>query len=85
MRVHIHERNGTTLRVPIPTGLVLNGLTAPLIHWIANPYLQKHGITLTLPQLRALFRALREAKHCLSSMPLAEISEKDGDQVTVWL
>lgn len=85
MRVHIHEKNGTTLRVPIPTGLVLNGLTAPLIYWIANPYLQKHGIKLTIPQLRALLRALREAEHCLNGTPLAEISEKDGDQIAVWL
>ncbi|MBO4929779.1 MAG: hypothetical protein J6D61_04995 [Clostridia bacterium] len=47
--------------------------------------MRKYGVTLTLSQLYYLLRALPKAKHGLNGMPLADISEKDGDHVTVWL
>lgn len=85
MRVHIHEKNGATLCIPIPVRLFFNELTAPLVWLFLKPHLRKCGVTLTLSQLYYLLRALPKAKHGLNGMPLADISEKDGDHVTVWL
>ena len=85
MRVHIHEKDGTTLRIPIPVSLFFNRLTAPLAFAFLKPYLKKYGVTLTFPQLCRLLRALRKGKRYLNGTPLADISEKDGDHIIVWL
>ncbi len=85
MRVHIHEKDGAALRIPIPVGLFLNRLTAPLAFIFLKPFLRKHGVTLTFSQLCRLLRALRKAKRCLNGTPLADIAEKGGGHITVWL
>ena len=85
MRVHIREKDGAILRIPIPVSLLLNELTAPLAFVFLKPYLKKHRVSLTFSQLCRLLRALRKAKRCLNGTPLADISEKDGDHIIVWL
>ena len=78
MRVHIREKDGVSLRIPIPTSVLLNDLTALVIQRLANSYL-------TVPQLRMLFHTLKDAKSVLNDTPFVEISETAGDQITVWL
>lgn len=85
MRVYIHEKDGAALRIPLPVGLFLNRLTAPLAFILLKPYLRKYNVTLTFSQLCLLLRTLRKAKRCLNGTPLADIAEKDGDHITVWL
>lgn len=85
MRIFLQEKDGAALRIPIPVGLFLNELTAPLALVFAKPYLQKYGVPLTYPQLCRLLWALRKAKRCLNGAPLVEIREQKGDQVIVWL
>ena len=85
MRVYIHEKDGAALRIPLPVSLFLNRLTAPLAWIFLKPCLKKYGITLTFSQFCLLPRALRKAKRCLNGTPLADIAEKDGDHITVWL
>ena len=85
MRVYIHEKDGAALRIPLPVGLFLNRLTAPLAFILLKPYLRKYNISLTFSQLCLLLRTLRKAKRCLNGTPLADIAEKDGDHITVWL
>jgi len=85
MRVYIHEKDGVALRIPLPVGLFLNRLTAPLAFILLKPYLRKYNVSLTFSQLCLLLRTLRKAKRCLNGTPLADIAEKDGDHITVWL
>ena len=85
MRVYIHEKDGAALRIPLPVSLFLNRLTAPLAWIFLKPFLNKYGVTLTFSQFCLLPRALRKAKRCLNGTPLADIAEKDGDHITVWL
>lgn len=85
MRVHIREKYGVSLRIPIPTSVLLNDLTALVIQRLANSYLKKQGLSLTVPQLRMLFHTLKDAKSVLNDTPFVEISETAGDQITVWL
>jgi len=85
MRVYIHEKDGAALRIPLPVGLFLNRLTAPLAFILLKPYLRKYNVSLTFSQLCLLLRTLRKAKRCLNGTPLADIAEKDGDHITVWL
>lgn len=68
-------------RIPIPTGLVFNDLTAAL----APKFMEQNGITITAKQARKVIRAMRKFKRRHRDWVLVEVQSADGDYVEVKL
>ncbi len=70
-----------TVRIPIPTGLVLNGVTACL----APGFLAKHGVHVTRRQAIAFVRELNRYRRRHRDWKLVEVSAGDGAGVEIKL
>lgn len=69
------------LRIPIPTGLVLNDLTAGLVPKI----MEQNGMTITTKQARKLIRAMKKYKRRHRDWTLVEVQSSRGDYVEIKL
>ena len=72
---------GFNLRIPIPTGLIFNDLTAGL----APHFLEKNGVTITKKQARTFIRTLRKFKRRHRNWTLVEVESANGDYVEIKL
>lgn len=75
IKLHADEHKIT---IPIPNGLVFNGLTAKILSKIEN-------MPLTSEQLNILLRELRHAKRVLGDLPLVDIKSSTGENVLIKL
>lgn len=66
------------LTIPLPNGLVFNGVTAKFISNIKD-------IPLTQNQFNVLFRELRHAKKVLRGKPILELQSSSGESVYIKL
>lgn len=81
MRIKI-DAEGRRFTIPVPTGLVMNNLTARII---GNSVRKHANVQLTGEQLRILFRELKQAKRVFPGLTLVEVKSADNDRVLITL
>lgn len=79
MRIIVETASSKSIRLRIPTGLIINPLTA----WIAAKVTQENDVTLTYEQACALFAALKDFKRTHGEWKLVEIESANGDFVEI--
>jgi len=81
MKIKI-EADGHRFTIPLPTGVVLNGITTKII----SSELKKHSdIPLTEEQLKVLIKELKRAKKTFPKLPLVDVQTADGEKVLITL
>ena len=80
MRITVRSEEAN-LRIPIPTGLILNDLTAGLV----PKFMEQNGITITTKQARKFIRAMKKYKRRHRDWVLVEVQSSDGDYVEIKL
>ncbi len=80
MRITVRSGD-TSLRIPIPTALILNNFTAGLV----PQFMAQNGVTITKKQARKLVRAIRDSKRRLGNWVLVEAQTANGDYVEIKL
>lgn len=81
MQIRIREKDGTNRWIPLPTGLIFNGLTASIAAKTASGY----GVTITARQMNRLFAIVRRYKKAHPDWVLVDVQSADGDHVMVKL
>lgn len=80
MRIIVRS-DDTNINLPLPTGLVLNRVTAALAAWAAA----ENGVHITGAQMYALIGAIRDFKRSNPDWCLVEVESADGEYVMVKL
>lgn len=76
MKIHIKEKGGVNLTIPLPTGLALRFMG----------FASKHcGDEEDGDEIKALIKGLKQAKKVWGHLTIVEVKEKDGDEVTITL
>lgn len=81
MRVLVKENSGEKHDIRIPTGLVLNRVTAGFVAKVCK----KNGADISKEQLRVLIKALRDYKKHHPEWKLLEVEDSDGEHVEIVL
>ena len=81
MRILVKEHEGHTIRLMLPSGLVLNSLTASFL----PKYLEEQGIHITREQARVFVKELNRFRKRHKDWKLAEVKSADGDIVEICL
>ncbi len=82
MRIRIEEHGEKKLSLCIPTGLLLNRLTASVLPGIISV---EDGAALSAAQLHAIFRALNDFRRSHPDWPLVDVESADGKRVQIIL
>ena len=87
MKITIKEKEKKGIRIRIPTRLVLNNLTARIAtSKLAAEKLEEENVPLpTYPQMKAVIRAIHEARRRFPDWTIVEVEEADGEKITVKL
>lgn len=80
MRITVRSEEAN-LRIPIPTALIFNDLTAA----IAPRFMSQYGLNITGRQARKLVRAMKKFKRRHRDWILVEVQSADGDYVEIKL
>lgn len=80
MNIKIRSREGN-FHLPIPTGLLLNNLTAALLPKVFS----EMGVRLSKQQARNLISALKHFRKTHKDLVLVEVHSADGDEVLIKL
>lgn len=75
MKIHIKEKGGVNLTIPLPTGLALRFMG----------FAAKHCGEEGGDEIKALIKGLKQAKKVWGHLTIVEVKEKDGDEVTITL
>lgn len=81
MKIVIDSSNHKNIRLTLPTGLILNRLTAR----IASKSAQQNGATLTYEQTFGFISALKDFKRMNSGWKLIEVESADGHHAEIIL
>lgn len=81
MIISVKGKAGREFRIVVPTGLLLNRLTA---HFIPGA-LEKRGIALTSDQMMKLIQTIRDCRRKNGKWKLLEAETADGDYVEILL
>lgn len=81
MRIIIDEGKEKTIKLVLPTGMVLNRLTASM----APGLLEKKGIIITGEQMLLLIQALRRCRRHHPEWKLVEIDSSKGEHIEISL
>lgn len=81
MRIRISGAPSGGFSLRLPTGLLLNGLTAPLL----ARKLRKQGIELSAKSLRMLFRAVKAYKKAHPQWSIVKVESTRGERVDIRL
>lgn len=81
MRILIHEKNEPVMKLPIPTGLFLNPLTAGLV----LRSLQKEGVSIPHKLAGPFVRELNRFRRSHPNWVLVEVESADGSYVRITL
>lgn len=79
MRIIVDTTNDKNIHITLPTGLILNRLTA----LIAAKAAQKNGIMVTYEQIYSLLTALKDFKRINGDWTLVEVESADGNYVKI--
>ena len=83
MRIKIKSED-TNFRLWLPTGMLLNPLTAIVCTTVAN---SKEILPTKVPYscMIKLFRAVKKSRRILRGQPLVSVHDSDGDTVEIWI
>ena len=81
MEIVVESNSERTVRIPIPTGLVLNRFFAAVI----SSELKKKNVEIPPARLYRLFREIRKYKRRHPEWTLVDVQRTDGEHVTVKL
>lgn len=81
MKIVIKEAGERTIRISLPTGLLINRATALMLPAI----LKKKGIAISGEQAVRIVRCIRGCRRCRGDWKLLEIDGKNGDRVQISL
>ncbi len=81
MKIVVKSNDGPNLRIPIPTGIVLNRFTAVF----APKYLKKQGLNVTKEQAVAFVQELNRYRRKHPEWILVEAQSSDGEYVEIKL
>lgn len=81
MKIIVTSKEGPNIRLPIPSGLVLNRLVAGF----APRYLKEYGLDITKEQAILFVKALNQYRRKHPDWVLAEVQSSDGEYVKVKL
>ncbi len=85
MHIYIHDtKEGKDLYLPLPTFLVLSDLIARIGGQAVEKYAGDR-VSITQEQMRALFRAMRQAKKKFGSFVMVDVREANGSRVRIKL
>ena len=80
MRIIVKDKD-SHLNIPIPTRLVVNGLTAR----VACAALRKKGVPITQKQMAGLMKAWRRFRRHYPKWTLVEVESHEGEHVKIEL
>ena len=81
MKIVVKSNAGPNIRVPIPSGLVMNRFTATFV----QRKLKEYGVHITAEQAVALIKALNQCRRKYPDWALVEAQSADGTNVTIKL
>lgn len=81
MHITVNEYSGKRIRLSLPSGLVLNRLSASIL----SARLKKTSISLSAKQLHILFRAIKSYKASHPQWMLIEAESQGGDVVEIMI
>lgn len=81
MKIAIQEHSGRNFRIVVPTGLLLNRLTARFIPGL----LERKGFTLNRKQVMEIAREIRSFRKKHRDWKLIEVQSASGDHVEISL
>lgn len=81
MRVFIKEDTGKKFNIRVPSGMILNSVTAG----IAAKECQKNGMEISKNQMKVLIKTLKDYKKTHPDWKLVEVSSADGERVEIVL
>ena len=81
MKIVVTTNEGPNIRLPIPSGLVLNRFVAGF----APKYLKEYGIDISKEQAVLLVKALNQYRRKHPEWVFAEVQSSDGEYVKVKL
>ena len=81
MKIVVTSKEGLDIRLPIPSGLVLNRFAAGL----APKYLKEYGIDITKEQAVVFIKALNQFRHKHPEWVLVEAQSSNGEYVKIKL
>ena len=79
MRIIVKSKEGPNIWLPLPSGLLLNPLTARL----APKYLKDHGVHITSQQAVTFIKTLNRYRRKHRDWVLVEVESADGDYVKI--
>jgi len=79
MKISVIDPGKRSIRIQIPTSLVLNRVGAHIVVKAAR----KNGACLTFEQVYALITALKEFKRTHADWKLVEVESADGEYVCI--
>lgn len=79
MHITVNERGGKNIHLHLPSGLVLNRLSASLL----SVGLKTKNVNISGRQLRRLFRAVRSYKAAHPEWTLLEVYSHNGEVVEI--
>lgn len=81
MQIVVRSHEGTNIRLPIPTGLVLNRWGVAFMFGS----MKKYGLNVTKEQASAFARLLNRYRRSHPEWVLVEVESADGDYVKIRL
>lgn len=81
MKIIVNEGDGKQIKIVLPTGMLLNRLTASML----PDLLEKKGIAITREQAVRLVQAIRSCRRHHPDWKLAEIDSSNGEHIEITL
>lgn len=88
MRILVKSANERTIHIILPSGLILNNLTATLGTKVINKYINQNcdsTVNITSHDVRKLVQEIRRLKRKYPNWYLVDIESSDGDVVKIKL
>lgn len=85
MRVYVNDNDGTNINIRIPTGLLLNRVTALVLSKVIEHLPGTESITLSKAQIYFLIKTLKKFKKSHPGWKLVEVHSAEGDVVEITL
>lgn len=79
MRIIVRDNGGHDIRLHLPTGLLLNRVTAAF----ASRFLAKYSVPVTGEQLRAFLQVLKDFKRTHPQWVLVEVQSANGEWIEI--
>lgn len=81
MKIIVEEKEGQDINLQLPTGLVLNGITAGVISRLC----EKNGVQIPKEYMKELIKEVKKYKKEHPEWTLVEVCERNGDRVEIKL